>query len=133
MSLKPVSFLFDWSFLSGPEGRTPVRWAGAFFSENEAFRLESANFPSVKASKSTTFSCYQARNNKKAVGDSDDAESIDGPTLIAGETDSIDFHSANQATGCRYLVGVHDKKTGKTTIHPAPLDILTRDVKAKNL
>ncbi|KAI6142387.1 A49-like RNA polymerase I associated factor-domain-containing protein [Pisolithus tinctorius] len=52
-----------------------------------------------------------------------------GP-LIAGETDSVDFHWANQATGCRYLVGVHDKKTGKTTIRPTPLHILTRDVKA---
>lgn len=89
-----------------------------------------ANFPSVKPSKSTTFSCYQTRGNAKAVGDADDAEFVDLPTLIAGETDSVDFHSANQATGCRYLVGVHDKKTGKTTIRPAPLHILTRDVKA---
>ncbi|KAI6148083.1 Rpa49 subunit specific to nuclear RNA polymerase I [Pisolithus tinctorius] len=89
-----------------------------------------ANFPSVKPSKSTTFSCYQTGGNAKAVGDADDAEFVDLPTLIAGETDSVDFHSANQATGCRYLVGVHDKKTSKTTIRPAPLHILTRDVKA---
>ncbi|KAI6142407.1 RNA polymerase I associated factor, A49-like protein [Pisolithus tinctorius] len=89
-----------------------------------------ANFPSVKPSKSTTFSCYQTTDDKKAVGNSDDAEFVDLPTLLAGETDSVAFHSANQATGCRYLVGVHDKKTGKTTIRPAPLHILTRDVKA---
>ncbi|KAI6142439.1 Rpa49 subunit specific to nuclear RNA polymerase I, partial [Pisolithus tinctorius] len=79
-----------------------------------------ANFPSIKPSKSTTF----------IVEDSDDAKFVDLPTLIARETDSVDFHSANQATGCRYLVGVHDKKTGKTTIRPAPLHIPTRDVKA---
>ncbi|KIO01880.1 hypothetical protein M404DRAFT_28390, partial [Pisolithus tinctorius Marx 270] len=145
MSLKPISFLFDWSFLTGAEGCTPVCWAGAFFSENEVFRLESvskkckcsearddakaslvlstqpksqlgpvlANFPSVKPSKSTTFSCYQTTDDKKAVGNSDDAEFVDLPTLLAGETDSVAFHSANQATGCRYLVGVHDKKLAK--------------------
>ncbi|KAI6148088.1 Rpa49 subunit specific to nuclear RNA polymerase I [Pisolithus tinctorius] len=130
MSRKPIFFLFDWSFLAGARGCAPVRWVGPFFGENEVFRLESANFPSVKASKSTTFSFYRTRDNKEAVGDSDDAESIDGSTLIARETDSVDFHSANQATGCLYLIGVHDKKTGKTTIRPAPLHILTRDVKA---
>ncbi|KAI6142495.1 Rpa49 subunit specific to nuclear RNA polymerase I, partial [Pisolithus tinctorius] len=72
-----------------------------------------ANFPSVKPSKSTTFSCYQTTDDKKAVGNSDDAEFVDLPTLLAGETDSVAFHSANQATGCRYLVGVHDKKLAK--------------------
>lgn len=89
-----------------------------------------AHFPSVKPSKSTAFSCYQTGDNAKTLGDTDDAEFADLPTLVAGETDSVDFHSANQTTGCRYLVGVHDKKTGITTIRPAPLHTLARDVKA---
>ncbi|KAI6142478.1 Rpa49 subunit specific to nuclear RNA polymerase I, partial [Pisolithus tinctorius] len=89
-----------------------------------------ANFPSVKPSKSTTFSCYQTRGDAKVVEDSDDAKFVDLPTLIARETDSINFHLANQAAGCWYLIGVHDKKTGKTTIHSAPLHNLTHNVKA---
>ena len=33
-----------------------------------------------------------------------------------------------------YLVGIHDKRTGKTVFRPAPVHILTRQVKAlKNL
>ncbi|KAI6142416.1 A49-like RNA polymerase I associated factor-domain-containing protein [Pisolithus tinctorius] len=95
-------------------------------------KLETTQRPPLccPPSPNCNWALFLTRGNAKAVGDSDDAEFIDLPTLIAGETDSIDFHSANQAAGCRYLVSVHDKKTGKTTIRPAPLHILTCDVKA---
>lgn len=89
-----------------------------------------ANFPSAIPSKSITFSCYQTGGKARVTEDADGVDFADLPTLVAGETDSVDFHSANQTTGCRYLVGVHDKKTGITTIRPAPLHTLTRDVKA---
>lgn len=74
------------------------------------------------------------------------------PTLVAAETDDVEFFSNSEAAtgaGCTYaqlhlvlhtktliihllgsyLVAVHNKRTGKTFFRPAPLHILTRRVK----
>jgi DNA-directed RNA polymerase I subunit RPA49 len=70
--------------------------------------------------------------------------------LVVAETDDVEFFSNSEAVsgaGCTYvhippthkaantpisgsyLVAVHDKRTGKTIFRPAPLHILTRQVK----
>ncbi|KAF9239431.1 Rpa49 subunit specific to nuclear RNA polymerase I [Melanogaster broomeanus] len=89
-----------------------------------------ANFPAIQPSKSTTFKCYQT--SKKAIASADGDE--DSPTLIAGETDAVDFFSSEEtqraSSGSRYFVAVHNKRTGVTTIRQAPLHILTHQVKA---
>lgn len=42
--------------------------------------------------------------------------------------------SEQAAAGCSYLVGIYNKRTKTTILRPAPLHILTRNVKAlKNL
>ncbi|KAG1732682.1 Rpa49 subunit specific to nuclear RNA polymerase I [Suillus paluster] len=61
-----------------------------------------ANFPSVKPTKSTSFKCYKTQTQKP-------------------KTDNEEVP---------YLVGVHNKRTGITTLRAAPLHILTHEVKA---
>ncbi|KAK7688536.1 hypothetical protein QCA50_008074 [Cerrena zonata] len=90
-----------------------------------------ASFPAIEPSSSTSFQCY-LRNKKE-----EEKDFASKDTLIAGETDTVEFVSSNsrEATaGSSYLVGIYDKRTGKTTFRPAPIHILTRQVKAlKNL
>ncbi|KIJ61208.1 hypothetical protein HYDPIDRAFT_97072 [Hydnomerulius pinastri MD-312] len=94
-----------------------------------------ANFPSIKPTKSTTFKCYQtAKKAKTSADDEEDGNFAELPTLIAGETDAVDFYSSDEtqraSVGSRYYVGVHNKRTGVTTIRQAPLHIITHQVKA---
>ncbi|KAG6331705.1 hypothetical protein ID866_7385 [Astraeus odoratus] len=93
-----------------------------------------ANFPSVKPTKSTTFQCYRTENNDGAADDNKDVDFADLATLIAGETDAVDLYSSSEtpraSVGCRYFIGVHNKKTGVTTVRQAPLHIITHQVKA---
>ncbi|KAH9943769.1 RNA polymerase I associated factor, A49-like protein [Amylocystis lapponica] len=91
-----------------------------------------ASFPALQPPKSTSFQCWRRRNA------SDNEPFASQETLIAGEADTVDFYSASEfgqaSSGCSYLIGVHDKRTNTTTLRPAPLHILAREVKAlKNL
>ena len=52
-----------------------------------------ANFPAIKPPKSTPFDCYQA-DNAVVNGDTQFAELS---TLIAGETDAVDFFSSSES------------------------------------
>ena len=93
------------------------------------------------------------KNTTEDVGDVDFAELR---TLIAGETGAVDLFSSAETRrasegsryvnwcSCakcggsyilysfsyRYFIGVHNKKTGMTTIRQAPLHVLTQEVKA---
>ncbi|KAJ3528889.1 hypothetical protein NM688_g7932 [Phlebia brevispora] len=82
-----------------------------------------ASFPAIQPPKSTPFRVY-LRKGKEAPED----------TLLVGETDTVEFVSTDEAqtaaAGCSYLVGVYDKRTKTTTLRPAPLHILSRQVKA---
>ncbi|KAL4071601.1 RNA polymerase I associated factor, A49-like protein [Scleroderma yunnanense] len=93
-----------------------------------------ASFPAAKPSTSTTFDCYRIANKRKTTEDVGELDFAELQTLIAGETDAVDLFSSvetRRATvGSRYFVGVHNKKTGVTTIRQAPLHILTQEVKA---
>ncbi|KAG9308698.1 Rpa49 subunit specific to nuclear RNA polymerase I [Chiua virens] len=88
------------------------------------------NFPAIKAPKSTSFDCYQTEK----VPVNEDTHFADLPTLIAGETDVVDFFSSTESRrtsfGSRYLVAVHNKRTKTTTLREAPLHILSHQVKA---
>lgn len=92
-----------------------------------------ANFPSIKPTKSTSFRCYKT-HTKKPTTDNEEMPFVEIPMLIAGETEAVDFYSSEEtrraALGNRYLVGVHNKRTGITTLRAAPLHILTHEVKA---
>ncbi|KAI0920527.1 hypothetical protein AcV5_010239 [Taiwanofungus camphoratus] len=92
-----------------------------------------ASFPALQPPKTTSFRCWLRNGNPKG---NEPFASQD--TLIAGEADTVEFATSNEVgqtlAGCSYLVGVHNKRTGVTTLRPAPLHILTRQVKAlKNL
>ncbi|OAX37723.1 Rpa49 subunit specific to nuclear RNA polymerase I [Rhizopogon vinicolor AM-OR11-026] len=90
-----------------------------------------ANFPSVKPTKSTPFKCYRTHKKKS---DNEEVPFAETPLLIAGETEAVDFYSSEEtrraSVGSRYLVGVHNKRTGITTLQAAPLHVLTHEVKA---
>ncbi|KAG1838570.1 Rpa49 subunit specific to nuclear RNA polymerase I [Suillus subalutaceus] len=92
-----------------------------------------ANFPSVKPTKSTSFKCYKTQTQKPTT-DNEEMPFVEIPMLIAGETEAVDFYSSEEtrrgSLGSRYLVGVHNKRTGITTLRAAPLHILTHEVKA---
>ncbi|KAJ8586617.1 RNA polymerase I associated factor, A49-like protein [Rhizopogon salebrosus TDB-379] len=91
------------------------------------------NFPSVKPTKSTPFKCYRTQTQKRKA-DNGDVPFAEMPLLIAGETEAVDFYSSDEtrraSVGSRYLVGVHNKRTGTTTLRAAPLHILAHEVKA---
>ena len=91
----------------------------------QAARTSLASFPALEPPKSTPFRLYS-----KTPSSSKDA-------IIAGETDTVEFVSSpesQQTAGCTYLVGIYNKRTKTTTLRPAPLHILARNVKAlKNI
>ncbi|KIK92192.1 hypothetical protein PAXRUDRAFT_147843 [Paxillus rubicundulus Ve08.2h10] len=94
-----------------------------------------ANFPAIKPSKSTTFKCYQTSKKTKASADGDeDGDFAQLQTLVAGETNVVDFFSSEESqrasVGSRYFVAAYNKRTRVTTIRQAPLHILTHQVKA---
>lgn len=85
-----------------------------------------ASFPALQPPKSTGFRLY-APNKNAAASSSKDA-------ILAGETDTVEFVSSAESqeatSGCSYLVGIYNKRTKTTVLRPAPLHILSRNVKA---
>jgi len=113
--------------------------------------LSPVGFPSVQPPANTPFHCYRLKTTEDGPVSKEFAAQ---PTLVVAETDDIEFSSNSGTvtdTGCTYaqlkllpspdtraltfrfpdsyLVAVHDKRTGKTVFRPAPLHILTRQVK----
>ncbi|OCH90863.1 RNA polymerase I associated factor, A49-like protein [Obba rivulosa] len=89
-----------------------------------------ASFPALQPPQNTPFQCYAT--NKSDT----DAPFHTRETVVAGEADTVEFFTSGESAtpGCSYLVGIHDKRTNTTTLRPAPLHILARQVKAlKNL
>ncbi|KLO18764.1 Rpa49 subunit specific to nuclear RNA polymerase I [Schizopora paradoxa] len=91
-----------------------------------------ASFPAITPSKSIAFKCY-AQGKAKS-----DVEFSSRKLVVAGESDTVEIFSTNEseeaAVGCRYYVGVRNKRTNVVTIRPAPIQVFTRNVKAlKNL
>ncbi|THH13487.1 hypothetical protein EW146_g6740 [Bondarzewia mesenterica] len=84
------------------------------------------SFPSLQPPKSTAFNCY-VREEEAEI------EFIKQNTIVAGETDSVEFSGSNSkegsGEGSRYYVAIHHPSTGKVTLQPAPLHILTRQIK----
>ncbi|KIM53244.1 hypothetical protein SCLCIDRAFT_1222967 [Scleroderma citrinum Foug A] len=93
-----------------------------------------ANFPAATPSTSTTFDCYRTVDKKNTTEDVGDVDFAELRTLIAGETGAVNLFSSAEtrraSEGSRYFIGVHNKKTGMTTIRQAPLHVLTQEVKA---
>lgn len=89
------------------------------------------SYPGVRPPPSTGFRCYR----KKAKTT---AEPNGGDLIVAGETDAVEFETNEEETrrvaqsGCRYLVAVHNKRTGVVSVLPTPLSphILSHTVKA---
>ncbi|TFY81662.1 hypothetical protein EWM64_g2357 [Hericium alpestre] len=86
-----------------------------------------ANFPTIRPSKSTAFQCY-------AKDGEDGREFARQATTLSGETDTMEFTGANatedDGLGSRYFIAVHHPSTGKVTLQPAPLFLITPQVKA---
>lgn len=119
--------------------------------------LSQVGFPGVRPPANTPFQCYRLKTTEGGPAAEDEKEFAAQPTFIAAETDEVEFFSNSEAAsdaGCTYvppkplvpfahrtrqntntlslgsyLVAVHDKRTGKTIFRPAPLHILTRQVK----
>ncbi|RPD77153.1 RNA polymerase I associated factor, A49-like protein [Lentinus tigrinus ALCF2SS1-7] len=90
-----------------------------------------ASFPSLEPPNTTPFQCYVRKGRDK------NAPFETQPTILAGEAETVEFFSADgplSSSGCSYMIGVHDKRSNTTTLRPAPLHVLARQVKAlKNL
>ncbi|KAF9649737.1 RNA polymerase I associated factor, A49-like protein [Thelephora ganbajun] len=89
-------------------------------------------FPGVQPPANTPFRCYRLKTTEDDPVTKVEKEFAAQPTFVVAETDDVEFFSNSEAvsgTGCTYLVAVHDKRTGKTIFRPAPLHILTRQVK----
>jgi DNA-directed RNA polymerase I subunit RPA49 len=90
------------------------------------------SFPALEPPRSTPFKCYLRKKpkNEEEAGQEFVAQS----TFVAGEAESVEFFSSDESqrasVGIRYLVGVHNKRTGTTTLRAAPLHLLTHRVKA---
>ncbi|KZT68077.1 RNA polymerase I associated factor, A49-like protein [Daedalea quercina L-15889] len=92
-----------------------------------------ASFPAHRPPKNTSFRCW--RRDKRVDG-TDPFASQD--TIVAGETETVEFFTSGEtqqaSVGCSYLVGVHNKRTNTTVFRPAPLHVMSQQVKAlKNL
>ncbi|KAF7977898.1 hypothetical protein HWV62_2454 [Athelia sp. TMB] len=89
-------------------------------------------YPAIQPSKTIPFDCYSRKKAKN--DDHDDHDFSTRPTFVAAESHAIEFFSSDEsqraAAGCRYLVGVHNKRTGITTLRAAPLHLLAHRVKA---
>ncbi|KAJ7456919.1 Rpa49 subunit specific to nuclear RNA polymerase I [Mycena latifolia] len=90
------------------------------------------SFPSLDAPPSTAFRCYRKKAKKSAEPNADD------DLVIAGETDAVEFETNEEESrrvvgaGCRYVIAVHNKRTGALTVLPTTLSphILSHTVKA---
>jgi len=92
-----------------------------------------ASFPALQPPSSTPFKCYLKRDQVESNQPFSEIDSI-----IVGETSTMEFVSGGESkgasAGCSYLVGIYSKKTKTTTLTPAPLHLLTHQVKSlKNL
>ncbi|TDL26883.1 Rpa49 subunit specific to nuclear RNA polymerase I [Rickenella mellea] len=89
------------------------------------------SFPAIQPPNSTPFQCFRRPN---APADIAEREFSLQPLLVAGETDSVEFYSANESEtatqGIKYFVAVHNKKTNKVIVRAAPMQVMTRRVKA---
>ncbi|KAF8525699.1 Rpa49 subunit specific to nuclear RNA polymerase I [Gautieria morchelliformis] len=90
-------------------------------------------FPALQPTQSTAFKCY-VKDRKASTDDSTIQDFTSSGVVIAGETESVEFHTGidqqPNAPSCQYMIGVHDKTTHKVTLRHAPFHVLTRDVKA---
>jgi DNA-directed RNA polymerase I subunit RPA49 len=91
-----------------------------------------ASFPTFKPAPSTPFRCYLTK--KELAKEEPEREFASRATVIAGEAETVEFSTADEteqasAAGCRYLVGVYNRRTGTVTVRPAPLHILAHAVK----
>ncbi|KAJ7271024.1 Rpa49 subunit specific to nuclear RNA polymerase I [Mycena rebaudengoi] len=91
-----------------------------------------ASFPSLEAPPRTAFRCYQKKLKTSA-------EPTEGEGLIVvGETDAVEFETNEEESrrvanaGCRYVLAVHNKRTGGLTVLPTALSphVLSHTVKA---
>ncbi|KAH9476998.1 DNA-directed RNA polymerase I subunit rpa49 [Psilocybe cubensis] len=89
------------------------------------------SYPALQAPPATPFQCYSRKKSKR--GGEDEEEFI-----VAGETDTVEFATNEDESrrasesGCRYLLAVHNTKTGTVSILPTPKTphILSHTVKA---
>ncbi|EJT97158.1 RNA polymerase I associated factor A49-like protein [Dacryopinax primogenitus] len=94
------------------------------------------SFPALVPASSTTFKCYHepASHESRAVAASSEK------SILFGRSTEIDFLSVNQDAAAinsgsfsEYMVAVYDQPANKLVIQPAPLYIMSREVKQKQV
>ncbi|KAF9480293.1 RNA polymerase I associated factor, A49-like protein [Pholiota conissans] len=90
------------------------------------------SYPAIQPPASTSFKCYSRKKSK-----SKDATEGEEDLLVVGETPSIELVSSDETrrvaeAGCRYIVAVHNTRTGKISMLPATKipHIMSQTVKA---
>ncbi|KAF5376047.1 hypothetical protein D9615_007665 [Tricholomella constricta] len=96
------------------------------------------SYPALQPPPSTAFQCYAKKKAKHEGNQTQKDEQInEQDMLVVGETEDVEFIS-NEAesrlvanSGCRYLVAIHNRRTGALSVLPTPKSpyILTRIVK----
>ncbi|PPQ98682.1 hypothetical protein CVT24_003309 [Panaeolus cyanescens] len=93
------------------------------------------SYPAVSPPQSTHFKCYA---RKKSKTEAEDGKEDQRNLLVVGETKAVEFTTNDEETqkaadsGCRYLIAVHNKRTGETSLIPSSKSpqILSHTVKA---
>ncbi|KAL5525143.1 RPA49 [Sanghuangporus sanghuang] len=102
-----------------------------------------ATFSTLEPPKSTAFSVYappqRPRKDKSTDGSTNTVQAQEEEfsrrsLALSGETDTVEFYATGEAAaaqrGCRYLIGIRNKRTNTLLLRPSPLQILGRRVKA---
>ncbi|KAN0142082.1 RNA polymerase I associated factor, A49-like protein [Lactarius tabidus] len=86
-----------------------------------------ASFPSLTPPSATAFNSFVREQDEGK-------EFVKRPSTIAGETDTVEFSgSSNEASdgiGSRYFLALRRPGSSKLILHPAPLYLMSRQVKA---
>ncbi|KAF5332926.1 hypothetical protein D9758_015956 [Tetrapyrgos nigripes] len=96
------------------------------------------NFPAVEAPSSTPFQCYASKKAKTKDKEKDGEAAKYDRLIVVGETPSVEFVTSEGETekvaarsGTRYLLAVHNRRTGSVTLLPESKSphLLTQTVK----
>ncbi|KAJ3478951.1 hypothetical protein NLI96_g9400 [Meripilus lineatus] len=94
-----------------------------------------ASFPGIQPPRKTPFNAFLRNRGRAPIVEGEEEDEVDaGDMVITGESETVEFttsmESREASQGCKYLIGIHDPHTNTTTLVPAPLHILTRQVKS---
>ncbi|KIY65180.1 Rpa49 subunit specific to nuclear RNA polymerase I [Cylindrobasidium torrendii FP15055 ss-10] len=95
------------------------------------------SFPAIQPTAETPFKCYAHKKSRKDKEANESVPTAVGVT-VAAETEDMEFVTNADETkevegaGCKYMIAVHNKRTGATELLPmtVPVHIVKQNVKA---